>query len=318
MTLMDAFFLFHPLLPDPWHCEVLTRHFHLNVNLKAVSLRLAWMLIYSESLFALDHVGYGKLWETNVAKPDNIRFFSVFCKEPLRVFFCSGFVRRLSTTLIFSHWQWLVLRPIGENKTLWICFGSWISLCSRLVDCWGRPSNSIAYFLLMIEWESFRRYVIILFITEAITVSRMHPFICTVVDKMTAIRCLSFVFNPRNGFSVLKQWSTINHTNLAVMTCFGFFIWSCPPRCVDFSLWEACWMLPFLHYSEMWWALHAEFISSAICHYSAASFPNILATTVTTHSFVFTFSLNTVCWYLTPHFPVIFSAMCKWLAQGPK
>lgn len=118
------FFFFIPPTP-PWSLtrEVPQCHFHLNVNLKAVSLRLAWMLICFESLFASDHNGYVKLWAV-VSLNQHTFFF--FPKSSYKCFPTLRLSKRFLSTLIFSQWQCLAPRPMGENKTL-CCFGSWIA-----------------------------------------------------------------------------------------------------------------------------------------------------------------------------------------------
>lgn len=92
--------------------EVLQCRFHLNVNLKAISLRRAWMLMRLESRFA--HNRYAKLCRK---KPTDILFsqrahisvFLLFAQKdfgPLLSFLCD---------------DW---RPMGENKALWWQCGS--------------------------------------------------------------------------------------------------------------------------------------------------------------------------------------------------
>jgi len=141
----DGWSIFPPPTP-PWSLtyEVLKCHFHLNVNLRTVSLRLAWLLTCFASLFALDHIGYAELWAVVSLNQNTLfSFSSAFSKELRRLFFCSLLVQCFVSPLIFSWWQWLALRSMRENKPL--------MLFRLLRLCCDRSFNSIAYFLLIMQ-----------------------------------------------------------------------------------------------------------------------------------------------------------------------
>ena len=157
-----------------------------------------------------------------------------------------------------------------------------------------------------------RRYIIILFITGAISVSYtlscLHPFICTAVDKVVAIRRLSCVLNHRNVFSVLKRCSITNQTNLRhcevfrlLPTGFALQLEDLLLNGVISNIFYLQWTVECLNLSAMVRYGHSFFMLESFPlpfgHYFAATCPNLLATTVTTYSFVFTFSLRPDIWY---------------------
>lgn len=118
----DECSFFIPSTP-PWSLtrEVLECRFHLNDNLKAVSLRLAWLLTCCEGPFALGHSGCVKRWAAVLPKQSTTLSFLMVFQTSSKVFFCFFQVERSLSTVIFSRWQWpqLALRPTGEDEPLW-------------------------------------------------------------------------------------------------------------------------------------------------------------------------------------------------------
>lgn len=125
----DEWIFFSPPTP-PWSLtrEVPQCHFHLNVNLKTLSLRLAWMLIRFESLFASHHNGSAKLWAVCHLTDAHWFFFSSLLPQrtPISVFFGLSLVEKVFlSTLIFSGWQYLAPKHHGRISG---CYGSSIPL----------------------------------------------------------------------------------------------------------------------------------------------------------------------------------------------
>lgn len=112
---MQFFYYTHSsLISHSWGPEC---HFYLNVNLKAVSLILVWMLICFESLFALGCDWYVKLWAVVLLNQNTFLFFNVFQRAP-KCFSALPLTKGFLSSLIFSQWQKLALRPVVENETL--------------------------------------------------------------------------------------------------------------------------------------------------------------------------------------------------------
>lgn len=149
MTLMNVFFCADP----PWSMtrKVPQCHFHLNVNLKAISLRPTRMLTCFESRFASQ---LRQIWwncELLCHKINTHSSFSGFSKELLQVVFCS-LVKKVFVhfnLLCDDIWHQSPWKKIRQTL-IWLLN---VSLFFRLVDCSALFSESIAYFLLIMQSE---------------------------------------------------------------------------------------------------------------------------------------------------------------------